>query len=359
MKIQVIVQQKAGISYHRFINPLSYMKWPAGTTAEIIWVGDDEKNINCDILMYNKYCATSVNALKDMKKAGMKTVVDMDDLWILPKNHPNYDAWERNRHSERIVEHLKIADLVICTSMLLQDKVREINKNTVVIPNAFPYGQEMYKPQPVPHSKMTFMYMGGSTHYPDVKLLEGKFRRIGSIPHIKNNAEFVLAGYEKAQAKRFLTQMDKDADNEHFQMIDIRGDYDKMATVFSHTGSHRVLPSVNLDEYINYYDQADVALVPLVSSEWNSMKSTLKIAEAGCKALPVICSRVQPYWPELQDAPGILWVDDKKNWLDHIRWCVDNPVQVIDMGRQLAEYCDKHYNLITWNQVRKQVIESL
>jgi len=358
MKIQFIVQQ-GGISYHRFINPMSYMQWDEGDTCEMLWIEKDEPRIDCDVLMYNKFCATSINDLKSKQAAGMKIVVDVDDYWVLPSTHPNYKAWERNMHSQRIAEHIKIADLVICTSMLIQDKVRELNKNTVVIPNAFPYGEEMYKPMPVKHDKMSFMYMGGSTHYPDVKLMEGKFKRIGSIPYIKDNAEFILAGYERGQAKRYLTPMDQRAQNDNYSIIPVRSEYDKMSTVFSHTGSYRVLPTTNLDEYINYYDQADVALVPLLQNEWNSMKSTLKIAEAGTKAIPAIVSRVQPYSPELDNCPGIMWVDSKKSWLDHIRWCIDNPVQVIDMGKELSEYCKENYSLQEWNKVRKQVIKSL
>lgn len=358
MKIKFIVQKNSGISYHRFINPMSYMQWEQGDSAELLWISE-EQNLNCDILMYNKFCATSINDLKKLQEKGMKIVVDVDDLWTLPTTHPNYKAWEKNRHSERVAENIRIADMVICTSILLQDRVRELNKNTVVIPNAFPYGQENYRPIPILHDKTVFMYMGGSTHYPDVKLLEGKFKRINSDPYIKNNAEFVLAGYETGKAKRFMTQMDKNADNDQYKMIDVPGEYGKMAAVFSQTSIHRILPSTNLDEYINYYDQADIALVPLVQNEWNSMKSVLKICEAGAKGIPVICSKVQPYWPELQNCPGIMWVEEGNDWLVHIKYCIKNPQKIRNMGWILGEYCKEHYNLIEWNKLRYQVLKSL
>jgi len=360
MRVQSIVTPRSGISYHRIVNPMKYMPWETGDTYQMLWMGEGEIAIDCDVLLYNKYITTPIQTLLDKKAQGMKIVLDMDDLWELPTSHPNYQAWESAGHSKLIEEHIRIADIVICTSMILQDKVRAINKNTVVVPNAFPYEQESYIAQPVQHNKVTFMYMGGSTHLPDVKLLEGKFRRINSDSFIKNNAEFVLAGYEKSLMKKYRTPQDRDAGNNNYILEHMsNGVYDRMSAVFSYTGSHRVLPTTNLDDYIDYYDQADVALVPLQDNVWNSMKSVLKIAEAGVKNIPVICSKVQPYYPELKNCPGILWVETPQDWLEHIKWCIKNPVQVIDMGKQLGDYCREHYELTTWNKTRYQVFKSL
>ena len=359
MKIQFIVSKNSGSDYHRIINPLSYIQWAEGYTCELLWRGDDEYKIDCDVLIYNKYCATTIPILKALKEKGMKIVVDVDDMWVLPTNHINYSHWAKTGHSEAIAEHIKLADLVICTSELLETEVKKLNNNTLYIPNAFPYGSEMYKPQPVTHKKMTFLYMGGSTHLPDIELLRGKFKRIGSDSFIKENAEFVLAGYDKGKKKTFKTREDALANNNNFVIEDTRGEYDKMGAIFADTMSYRILPTTNLDEYINYYDQADVALCPLVDTSWNSYKSTLKIQEAACKAIPVICSKVLPYYPVLKDCPGILWVESPAQWLEHIKRCLKNPVQLIDMGKQLSEYCKKNYILQDWNKIRKDSILAL
>ena len=359
MRVQAVIQQESGITYHRLINPFTYMPWEPQDMTGIIWEGDVNAKIDCDILIYNKFTYIPVERLKDLQSKGMKIVVDIDDYWYLPVTHINYRAWQETGHSKKIEEHIIMADLVICTSMLLQDKVRSLNKNTTVIPNTLPFGREKYLPLPIPHEKMTFMYMGGSTHLPDVELLRGKFKRIGSDPFIKGNAEFVLAGYNKSQQKQFYTPADMKADNNNYVISDAPwGNYDKMDTIFSYTGSHRTLPTANLDDYLNYYDQADVALVPLVDSHWNSYKSTLKIVEAGAKGVPVICSKVEPYYPELKTYPGIMWVTDN-NWLEHIKWCIQNPVKAIDMGRALQERVQKDYDLTTWNIIRYELFKKL
>ncbi len=361
MRVQIAVVQQSGSHYHRLINPMVYMPWKEGDEHTMLWLGQNEVNINCDILYYSKYIATPTAMLEDMKKrTGMKTVVDIDDMWTLSPGHVNYESFKSAGLSDIIEEHIKLADLVTCTSMLLQDKIRPLNKNTVVIPNAFPFGRENYMPNPQPRQKIAFIYVGGSTHHPDVKLLEGKFRRISSIPQIKNNAEFILAGYEKAKQKKFLTKKDRDENNNNFVIEDRHHEtYDLMKGIFAHTGSYRVIPSTNQDEYVDFYDQADVSLVPLVDNTWNSYKSVLKITEAGLKGILCVCSKVQPYWPELQNYPGILWVEKPDDWLTHIKWCINNPQGVRDMGQQLHERVKQDYELTTWNQVRYDLFTKL
>ena len=360
MKLKSIVSPRSGISYHRIVNPLSYWEPSEGWTRDMLWFREEEHLIDgSDVLLYNKAIFTDTSYLRKLQKDGMKIVVDVDDLWQLPLNHINYQAWKDQNHTQRIQEHIELADLVICSTMKLQNRVRGFNKNTAVIPNAFPFGYGEYIPKPVQHDKTAFMYMGGSTHLPDVKLLEGKFRRIGSDSYIKNHAEFVLAGYEPGYAKQYMTNNDQQEQNNNFHLKKIPGVWDKMKAVFSYTNSYSVLPSANLDEYLNYLDQADVALIPLQDTEWNSYKSILKVLEAAVKAVPVICSKIEPYYPELRNCPGIMWVEHADDWLTHIKWCIKNPIAVIDMGKQLMEYCKEYYDLITWNRTRKEVIESL
>lgn len=336
---------------------MSYLKWDSGDSAEMLFEGDNTGKIDGNVLLYNKYCATNLNYLRSLQQQGLKIIVDVDDYWQLPDYHPNASEWSKRNHTEQIVEHIKNADLVICTTLALQEQVRNLNKSTVVIPNAFPFGYENYKPMPEPSEKMRFMYVGSMTHYRDVKLLEGRFKRINSLPDIKNNATFILAGYQKAKAKRFMSPYDMKADNDQYIVIETRGPYDKMVSLLKNMPSYDILNSTDQDEYINFYDKCDVSLVPLENNFWNSMKSTLKFAEAGCKQVPVICSNVAPY-SELSDYP-VMWVNHKDDWINHFRYCIKNPNKVKEMGEQLAERTKHDFDLFKWNEVRKQVITSL
>lgn len=327
-------------------------------TMEMLWVNKDEHLVDCDILYYNKFTTLSVDQLKRLQKKGTKIVVDVDDSWELPANHPFYDIWNKTNNTQRVIDNITVADVVICTTLKLQEKVRQYNKNTVVIPNALPFEHDVYTPAPISHTKTTFIYVAGSTHLPDVKLLEGKFKRINSDLLVKNNAEFILAGYRETKIPKYASAQDMQQRNGNFTMTKMHDVWDKMATVFAQTGTHRILPTTDLDSYINYYDQADVALIPLVKNEWNSYKSELKLIEAGCKGIPVICSAVEPY-STLMGNRGIMWVEKPDDWLTHIRYCIKNPGFVKESGIHLANVVREKYNLLQWNEVRLELFKKL
>jgi glycosyltransferase involved in cell wall biosynthesis len=361
MKVQFVVQPKSGLSYHRLINPMEFFEWDEGDSGQMLYVVEDEHLIdgtNGDILYFNKFIGLEAPQLHALQKKGVKIVVDVDDSWDIPPGHPFYQAWKDRGNREKVIENIKLADLVICATDRLQKKVRELNKNTAVIPNAFPFGYDVYVPNPGPRQKMSFIYVAGSTHLPDVKLLDGKFKRIGGDQWIKDRAEFILAGYEPTMIPKYKTKEDYEARNGNIIMTKVPNVWDKMAHVFSQTNSHRILNGTNLDEYINFYDQADVAIVPLCQSDWNSYKSELKIVEAAVKGIPVICSSVEPY-SNLRPCEGVMWVDNNDQWLEWFKYCIKNPNYVKEQGAKLNAWVSEEYDLLKWNQVRKELFKSL
>jgi hypothetical protein len=350
-KLQIVVTKQSGVSYHRFVNPISYLDLGPDWSAELLWFGQDESKIDCDVLWYSKYLVTEPMFLEKIKEKGTKIIVDVDDDWELPPSHPLYRIWKDSGRDKRTVENIKLADVVTCSTLKLQDKIRQYNKNTIVIANALPFGHSVYQPLPSePREKMTFIYAGGSSHYNDLKLLQGKFKRIGTDSWIKERAQFFMAGYlpEQVNVKAQGVVLKKQ----------IFGEWDKMASIFAATNSYRILPSDELDTYINYFDMADVSLIPLTDHPWNSYKSNLKILESSAKHLPVICSKVEPYYPEMKNYPGIIWVE-KNDWIEPIKWSIKNPGAVKDMGESLAEKVWEDYNIQKWNEVRKQLLISL
>lgn len=367
IKVQGIIMLEQGIHHHRIINPFAYMPKNKNMEFSILLHGSGEKKINCDILVYNKYCTTPIERLKFFKKQGIKIVVDVDDMWKVPPTHPNYQAFTYHKIGELTEEHIKLADLVICTTLRLQTAVRELNKNTVVIPNALPFGIDQYTVgdrerarEISQNDKMRFMYLAGATHKEDVKLLDGKFQRIGGEPFINNNAQFILCGYNESEYKQFNSKKDMEANNDNYTIKKSPGEYGYMADVFRSTKSFVIYPSVAIEHYLNYYDSAEVALAPLKDTPWNNMKSELKIVEAACKKIPIICSYVPPYSDAVEfEQEGVIMVHHQDDWIKHIRYCIKNPNFVEDQGQRLFEWVSESHDLIKWNIVRQQVFESL
>lgn len=364
MKIQCIVRHGAGCDYHRIVLPFMYIEkdaeWCKNHTVEMLWIATEEHFIHCDVLIYNKLIGTPIDILKELQSKGMKIVVDVDDYWVLPPTHANYE-WNKSGNDKLTIEHIKMADLVICTSTILQDKIRELNKNTVVIPNALPFGEDIFTRVMERHNdknKLNFFYAGGVSHLPDVKLLQPTFKNIRRDKYITSNARFILAGYNNATQKRYHTKKDMEMKNNNFKLVKVDGPYDEMKKVFEYTGSYTVLPTAPIPDYLNYYDQADIGLIPLENTSWNSMKSTLKLLECATRDIPAIVSSVSPY-SDLRPCEGIMWVEKPENWLQYITKCIKEPAFVKDSGLKMSEWIREEYNLNKWNDVRKQVLNSL
>jgi hypothetical protein len=88
-KIQVVVSPNNGISYHRLVNPVSYLDMGDDWSIELLWFGQDESKIDCDILYYSKYLVTEPQFLQKLKDKGTRIVVDIDDDWEFPLWHPS------------------------------------------------------------------------------------------------------------------------------------------------------------------------------------------------------------------------------------------------------------------------------
>jgi glycosyltransferase involved in cell wall biosynthesis len=106
---------------------------------------------------------------------------------------------------------------------------------------------------------------------------------------------------------------------------------------------------------MNFYSEADAALVPLVGSEFNSMKSNLKVLEAACKKIPVIASDVSPY----KECPHVLKVSKQGDWYKHIKTLAKSESLRKTIGTANYEWATENHNLHKWNEVREQLFKSL
>lgn len=150
MKIAVVVREGISCDYHRLINPLAYMN--IGVTSVT----------DADTIIFNRKMNYSI---LDLKAQGKKVIMDIDDYWHLYPSHYLYNSWDAGVY----VNNLKEADIVTCTNEFLADRIREYNKNVVIIPNALPFdkGQFVDNRETI---EGVFGYVGGASHSCDIKL---------------------------------------------------------------------------------------------------------------------------------------------------------------------------------------------
>jgi len=332
MRIITVGQRNSGVSFHRLFNPVIYLPKEYAMMTDVLTEEELEKGY--DILFINRYIAgmeiDEVVRLRD--KYGFKLVVDVDDYWNLDAWHILYGKYP----TQKVIDHIKVADLVICSNNDLAVHVDELNPNWIVIPNALPYGEDQFTDVKTESEKVRFVYAGSVTHEKDIAILKNPMKRVAGDSMVKNNSTFILCGYSE----------DKQVSEPWGRMIN---DY---MCGFKVDGYIRgALP---VDQYMNFYNEADACLVPLMESKFNSMKSNLKVLEAATKNAPVICSNVKPY----ADCKHIIRVNNQSDWFTNIKKVVKDAIYRQEMGLANGDWCRENFNLVNVNKLRKQVFES-
>jgi hypothetical protein len=95
----------------------------------------------------------------------------------------------------------------------------------------------------------------------------------------------------------------------------------------------------------------DVALAPLLPSEFNRCKSNLKMVEAGFAGCALIVSDVAPYSQHLTDKNCIA-VKHNGDWNKAIKYLHENPNKAGDIALTLHEDMTTNFNIHDFNDIR-------
>lgn len=307
----------SGCDYHRIVMPFA----------------DNTIQPKENVLVFNRIFSNGVEEVKRLKSRGVKIVLDLDDFYELNPEH--YLAGVFTSHTQTIKEMILLADVVIVTTEYLAYKIRPLNKNVVVIRNALPFDTQQFTLSTDRDSDTLLIWAGGASHEADLSLVANTF----------DGELLTIAGYEvypsspQGSSQRLTTN-----------------EWNK---VRRKQPNAQYKPAVkNLGNYMSVYDGHAVAIAPLVDNEFNKCKSNLKILEAGAKGLPIICSKVLPYYNPV-DANVVTYAESKAEWHYEVVKLQRNPNYAFDRGMMLAEHVRTHYNLADANELRRQVIESL
>jgi glycosyltransferase involved in cell wall biosynthesis len=230
---------------------------------------------------------------------------------------------------------MKAADLVTVTNEALRDEVIKagFNKNVEIIPNGLPFGEDQFTDIREKSDRVRFIYTGGITHERDVRIVKNPMKRLAADPEIQEKAHFQLCGFQ---------------DNEAWHRM-----VNSFTCGFKLPSSIRT--GMKVTEYMNFYNEADCLLVPLVDSVFNSMKSNLKVLEAAAKKIPVITSAVMPY----MNCPHAIKVKQQTDWYKKIKTVLNSPDYRHDKGMRNYQWCNEHFNLKKINESRQAIYSSL
>lgn len=333
MRILVITQQNSGVGYHRLMLPVHFLPKTFALITDVL--SEETLKEGWDIVFINRFIpAIHISVLEDFRERyGFKLVIDIDDYWHLDSWHILNSVYP----TQAVIDHIKIADLVTTTNERLWNEIRIHNSNVAIVPNALPFGEDQFTDVVTKSDKVRFIYAGSITHEKDLQILQNPLKKVASDSELKSKVHFRLCGYDNP--------------NKYSEAV-----WQKMIHFFTaglKLGDiQRNLP---VAEYMNFYNNADATLVPLVPSKFNSMKSNLKILEAACKKIPVMVSNVPPY----DDAPHVIKVNKQTDWYAGIKKITTDAIYRQELGLANYEWCNENFNLHKVNITRKQLFESL
>lgn len=353
-----------GLQYHRQLVPFKNLKddfefefqtWEAGL--------DDEYLKKFKMISFLREIHGDVERYK---KLGLKVHFDIDDYWVLPSHHELCKVYKENKYGEKTVKAIKSADFVTTTTEYLAERIRQFNKNVYILPNAIDTTEEQWIPNEVKttHNRLRFGYIAGAHHVRDVEMLHPEFVKLYRDATIKDQWQLLTGGFNFIQEPTGLRA------NAYYRYVEqcftngygaLKKEY---ATVLASNANlefkdmdepYMRLNGLDVTKYGTLYDSIDVALVPLISSEFNRNKSQLKMIEAGFKKRACLVSNVIPYQPDFTDSNCL--PTENNEWHKNIKYLLQNRNKVIDLQESLFEYVNSKYRIDIVNVERKQIFE--
>ena len=256
-------------------------------------------------------------ALEYFKQKGIVTIMDIDDHWSLSMYHPMF-AGQRYTKSDVIVrENLQLFDWVTTTTPIFAKEISKFNKNVQVIPNAIDPTDPRFTVNKKPSKFLRVGMVMGSAHEADVNI-------IGNLPELPN-VQYVLCGFDLRGSIREFNRVTGESHERPLQPTEsVWYRYEQKITNNYHNISpqykaflQRFIPiqypnadnerykrcwTKDMNHYYEHFSEIDVLLAPLKTTDFNLVKSQLKVIEAAFSHTAIIASDFGPYTLDLHSA---------------------------------------------------------
>ena len=386
IKMLVIPSDHGGCGFFRSTQPHVYIAENYGDLFDIDIMYNFPQDVPLDkflsqyqIVHIHKQLDNNCELINMMKFLGIKVIVDIDDHWDLGNDHPMSIAAKKEKWAEPIINHLKLADAVSTTTPIFAKEIRKYNKNVWVLPNAINPNEEQYIPKPTKSDRIRFGLICGSSHLEDLKLMKGM---TNSLPkEVLDKIQFVLCGFDTNGTKTIYHQDTGEVEKRDiYPEESVWYDYEKIITnnysivkpehkdfllkfvkgveYPDITDGYRRCWTKDIKEYATHYNTIDVLLVPLKENTFNSVKSQLKVIEAGFFHKAIIAQNFGPYTIDLKpmiekggkinEEGNALLVDSRQNhkmWAKYITKLVKEPELITKLQENLYETVKDTYSI--------------
>ena len=402
IKVLVVPSDRTGVSYYRSTIPHIKLEeyFPNDFHVDIDYEPEllnDNFLKQYDLIHYHRTLG-DYNDLKGIldrcDRLGIATIMDIDDHWAPGSDHPAWEIIKSNELDKKILNNIKVSKNVTTTTKIFADEISKHNKNVYVIPNAIDPLEKQYQNNSEKSERIRIGWLGGSSHLKDLEILKGlmtKLRHDGLIDKV----QFVLCGFD---LRGTMTLIDQKTGQQTQRPIKPKESvwylYEKIFTddykIVSEEYRDFLLSFENkeyenvmnepyrrvwtkpITSYASNYNLFDISLAPLKESNFNKVKSQLKIIESGFHKKAVIAQDFGPYQIDIidsyekggtinQNGNGFLVPTSKnhKLWYSHLKRLIENPELITNMGENLYNTVNGRYDMKTVCGQRSELYKKL
>lgn len=315
-----------------------------------------------DLILFNRDVPKP--AMDLIKEEGKEYAFDLDDYWILPGYHLLYDHYQKNDIKTLTEDSIREAKFVICSTPILADKAKPFNENVYVIENGLNFEEETWQPNKTESNRLRFGFTQSGSHYEDMRVMFKSIRRALENPLFQRYGQIVACGFEKPKTPRGLEWKDTNVSQaielemtNGFSLIQNKvyaSCLYRWAEYNDRNEVYRRMPSTNVLEFGNVYNDFDVSVTYLKDKVFNSCKSELKLLESGAKGKAIMCNHIKPYTYVANDKNSFDLF--KKTFNEWSIYLIKNPNLVADSASQLREDVQK-YNLKKLSVKRNEIYQ--
>jgi len=388
IKVLVVPSDRTGVSYFRSTIPHIKLEeyYPSEFHIDIDYepeLHNDSFLSQYDIIHYHRTLGDYEQlpgVLERCDKLGIITIMDIDDHWSPGPDHPAWEIIKKHELDRKILNNIKVSRNIITTTPFFKKEINRYNKNVYILPNAIDTNEKQYQSNPEKSERIRIGWLGGSSHLKDLEILKGlvsKFKRDGLIDKI----QFVLCGYDIRGTLTIIDSKTGEQKQRPIKPIEsvwyqyekiftddysvLSEDYKKFLLTFENkeyvgveNEPYRRVWTKPITSYASNYNLFDISLSPLKESDFNKVKSQLKVIEAGFHKKALIAQNFGPYQIDInnvyekggdinEDGNGFL-IDTKKNrkfWYNHLKKLILNPDLIKKMGENLYNTVNGTYDM--------------
>jgi len=285
-------------------------------TLPIIFEEFGLENIPKPIVLDLDDAIDDINPLSDSYQTqGTQEVKLADGTWLWKDGEKGFDLQENIKRIEAYKKLARLATAVIVTTFELKNYVSQFNKNVVVIPNAIDFS--LFPVLPLKKDKtVTITWAGGSSHYADLADIKPHLIDIMEqnphvyYYHVGQSFPGIIKGMPE---RRIKTSGWVTADGHGYRLACLN---------------------------------ADIGIAPLVDSQFNRYKSSVKFYEYSALKMVTLAKNMPPYSDDIIDGKTGMLYETPEEFKKKLQYLIDNPLERVKMAEEAYNYVKENRDIV-------------